>query len=132
MGSAGPAAVGECRCEDVCGSANSTAWSAARTGDEHLAAQTAALAPALEPGGSGSGSAGSGGGGGTAAPATDWRLSPHVNQEALAGYQPSLSTREMDRAIYSMGDPSRLRRVAAKLLAGQPVNIVFLGGSLTV
>ncbi|KAL4421876.1 hypothetical protein ABPG77_003678 [Micractinium sp. CCAP 211/92] len=38
----------------------------------------------------------------------------------------------MDRAIYSMGDPSRLRRMAAKLLAGQPVNIVFLGGSLTV
>ena len=128
--SAATAAAGECRCEDACGPANSTAQSAAIPGGPGAAAQAAAAEAAHDPGGSGSGSDDSSSG--PAAPAADWRRSPHVNQAAVADYKPSLSSKEMDRAISSIGDTSRMRRVAAKLLAGMPVSVAFLGGSLTV
>ncbi|KAL4444162.1 hypothetical protein ABPG75_011899 [Micractinium tetrahymenae] len=142
------AAPGECRCEDVCGTANNgtaqlAADTASGTGAADAAAQ-AAEAAAHDPGGSSGGSAGSssssgssggsigGSGGGPAPPPDDWQRNPHVNQTAVAAYQPSLTWKEMDRAIFSLGDASRLRRVAAKLLAGKPVSVAFLGGSLTV
>lgn len=113
---AGTGATGECSCEHVCGPGNTLSRSAAISAESIVAAaNSAAAAAALDPGESHPGSDNSGDG--HAAP--DWRRSPHVNQTALASYRPSLSSREMDRAIFSVGDTSRLRRVAAKLLAGK-------------
>lgn len=46
-------------------------------------------------------------------------------------WQPALSKEERLRGLSYYGSGLRLQRVAAKLLAGQPIKVVMLGGSVT-
>jgi hypothetical protein len=46
-------------------------------------------------------------------------------------WQPMLSEAEARRGVSYAGSGAPLRRLAAKLLAGQPVKIVSIGGSVT-
>lgn len=46
-------------------------------------------------------------------------------------WQPVLSHRQLRRGLTYYGSGDRLRQVAAKLLAGQPLMAVTLGGSVT-
>ncbi|KAL4427673.1 hypothetical protein ABPG75_001762 [Micractinium tetrahymenae] len=66
--------------------------------------------------------------GASASALPSWRASPHV---AATGYQASLTDRELSKGVVSFGDKSRARRAMAKLLAGQPISIAFVSGSIT-
>lgn len=46
-------------------------------------------------------------------------------------WAPLLTPEEQARGVTYLGSGSRMRRVAGKLLAGQPVTVVALGGSVT-
>jgi palmitoyltransferase len=46
-------------------------------------------------------------------------------------WAPILTPEEVQQGTTFYGGGARLRRVAAKLLAGQPVKVVTLGGSVT-
>lgn len=46
-------------------------------------------------------------------------------------WRPLLTAEEVQRALGYYGSGAALRRVAAKLLGGQPVTVVMLGGSIT-
>lgn len=46
-------------------------------------------------------------------------------------WEPLLTDEEVQRAEAYYGTGARMRRVAAKLLAGQPVQVFTLGGSVT-
>lgn len=52
-------------------------------------------------------------------------------QERLWQYDPFLPERSLRQGIYSMGEGSRMRRFTDKLLAGKPVSLSAVGGSVT-
>ncbi|GAB4818400.1 hypothetical protein N2152v2_005446 [Parachlorella kessleri] len=54
-----------------------------------------------------------------------------VNETVLWRYQPLLHPLGLARGLHSLGDPTRMRRMVARLLRGQPVTIVTLGTSVT-
>jgi hypothetical protein len=57
---------------------------------------------------------------------------PHPPQERLRlPWPPLFSEEEVQRGTAYYGSGARLRRVAAKLLNGQPITVVTLGGSVT-
>lgn len=60
--------------------------------------------------------------------APSWRASPHV---AAANYTPTLPARQLEKGVVAYGDRARARRAFAKLLAGEPITAVLLGGSVT-
>ena len=64
-------------------------------------------------------------GGGRLEQASAWR------SVSTPSWAPSVPYRQLQKGIVSFGAPGRARRVAAKLLTGQPVSLVFLGGSIT-
>lgn len=61
--------------------------------------------------------------------APSWRASPHV---AAANYTPTLPARQLEKGVVAYGDRARARRAFAKLLAGEPITAVLLGGSVTL
>lgn len=65
---------------------------------------------------------------GSQAPLPTWRSSPHV---AATDHNPGLSAIQMQKSIVSLGATSRARRALAKLLAGEPISVAFIGGSST-
>ncbi|KAL4430719.1 hypothetical protein ABPG75_005975 [Micractinium tetrahymenae] len=55
-----------------------------------------------------------------------------VDEAWLWGYVPALDPRGMQRGLLHHGDPARLRRAVAKLLAGEPTVVAAVGGSISV
>jgi hypothetical protein len=106
------------------------------------AAPTASAAAAVETASSdGSGSSNDGGGGGGGASGSEEPRSTSdlptqepasVDAAGSGSYHPSLPARQLRRGIVSQGDPGRARRAAAKLLAGEPIAVAFVGGSVTL
>ncbi|KAL4853770.1 Cell cycle and apoptosis regulator protein 2 [Chlorella vulgaris] len=62
------------------------------------------------------------------APIPTWRSSPHV---VATDHKPGMSAIQMQKSIVSLGATSRSRRAVAKLLAGEPISVAFIGGSST-
>lgn len=70
-------------------------------------------------------------------PQETWARPPKSKQKAvdeawLWGYVPALDPRGMQRGLLHHGDPARLRRAVAKLLAGEPTVVAAVGGSISV
>lgn len=86
--------------------------------------------PAAESAAADAGSSGGGGGGEPRGMAhlASWQSNPHV---ATTDYQPGLSAREMQKGLVSYGAWARARRAMAKLLAGEPITVGIIGGSIT-
>lgn len=55
-----------------------------------------------------------------------------VDEAVLWGYVPALDPRGLQRGLLHHGDPARLRRAVAKLLAGEKTVVAAVGGSITV
>ncbi|KAL4432396.1 hypothetical protein ABPG77_001695 [Micractinium sp. CCAP 211/92] len=55
-----------------------------------------------------------------------------VDEAWLWGYVPALDPRGLQRGLLHHGDPARLRRAVAKLLAGEPTVVAAVGGSISV
>ena len=53
-----------------------------------------------------------------------------VNETVLWSYVPLLHPLGVARGLHSLGDPSRMRRVVAKMLRGGPWAVAELGASL--
>ena len=111
------------------------------------AAPTASAAAAVETassdgtgssndGGDGGGGGGGGGASGSEEPRSTSDLPTQepasVDAAGSGSYHPSLPARQLRRGIVSQGDPGRARRAAAKLLAGEPIAVAFVGGSVTL
>lgn len=73
--------------------------------------------------------AGSGPAGGSVCSSNQvWRASPHA---AASNYTPTLPARQLEKGIVAYGDRARARRAFSKLLRGEPITVVLLGGSVT-
>lgn len=56
---------------------------------------------------------------------------PRTQPRLRVPWPPALSKEELLRGLSYYGSGLRLQRVAAKLLAGQPIKVYMLGGSVT-
>ncbi len=52
-------------------------------------------------------------------------------QERLWQYDTFIPERWLRQGIYSLGEPSRMRRFTHKLLSGKPISLSAVGGSIT-
>lgn len=69
--------------------------------------------------------------GGATAASSAWAASRAADPAAVAGYQPDLPRRMLQRGVVSYGESARARRALAKLLRGEAISIALLGGSST-
>lgn len=102
--------------------ANTTA-AAQQPGQPAAGSQLAAAAAAAQPqpasGQQAAGPAGTGA-------ATGWRAG-----RPDPGWAPLLGERQISKGILTYGDTARTRRLAAKLLRGEPITAAVVGGSIT-
>lgn len=55
-----------------------------------------------------------------------------MDEGVLWGYMPALDPRGLQRGLLHHGDPARLRRAVAKLMAGERTVVAAVGGSISV